>query len=175
MNAQSNTKADQHSRSDENALLKVDQQKSSCLLLGLNELNMLVPRALVAEVIKYAFVEIKHDETTGLNSFDWRGCQVPMVPGDLIGQLDAKEFDEEARVLIFYGLRHPQDLPFYAITATKSPQLLQVGDEDLVEDIESELQAVELMKIVINGSGAFIPKIDYLENATLESLQLQEQ
>lgn len=146
------------------------QRKGSCLLLGINDLQMLVPRTIVAEVIRHSFLDFRTDESSGLDSFEWRGCQVPLIRNKVLGDIPESTIDEESRVVIFYGLKKPQQLPFYGVTVTRSPQLLQVGDEDLEEVQGQSLHPAELMKVRVKDSEAFIPKVDHFENALLQLL-----
>ena len=146
------------------------QQKASCMLLGISDKHMLVPRTIVAEVVRYSFINFRRDEIRGVSSFEWRGCQVPHLESNVVGSKEDAEIDDEARVVIFYGLKDSQKLPFYGMTVRRSPQLVQVGDEDL-EELESEsLHPGELMKVRVKEVDAFIPKVDHLENSLLKLL-----
>jgi len=147
-----------------------EPQKASCMLLGLKDRQMLVPRTMVAEIVRYSFINFEQDEMRGIDSFEWRGCQVPHLKSNVIGIEEDTEFDDEARVVIFYGLKDTQKMPFYGMTVNRSPQLLQVGDEDLEEiDVES-LHPAELMQVRIKDGEAFIPKVDQIENSLLKLL-----
>lgn len=140
------------------------------MLLGISDKNMLVPRTIVAEVVRYSFINFRKDEIRGISSFEWRGCQVPHLGSNVVGSTDDAVIDDEARVVIFYGLKDSQKLPFYGMTVRRSPQLVQVGDEDL-EEIEAEsLHPGELMQVRIKDVDAFIPKVDHLENSLLKLL-----
>lgn len=146
------------------------QQKASCMLLGISGKHMLVPRTIVAEVVRYSFINFRKDEIRGIDSFEWRGCQVPHVQSNVIGGTDDTEIDDEARMVIFYGLKDSQKLPFYGLTVRRSPQLVQVGDADLEEIDTESLHPGELMQVRIKDVDAFIPKVDHLENSLLKLL-----
>lgn len=146
------------------------QQKASCMLLGISDKHMLVPRTIVAEVVRYSFITFRKDEIRGINSFEWRGCQVPHLAGNVVGSQEDSDVDDEARVVIFYGLKDSKKLPYYGMTIRRSPQLVQVGDEDL-EEVEAEtLHPGELMQVRVKDVDAFIPKVDHLENSLLKLL-----
>ncbi len=146
------------------------QQKASCMLLGISDKHMLVPRTIVAEVVRYSFITFRKDEIRGIDSFEWRGCQVPHLAGNVVGSKQDADIDDEARVVIFYGLKDSKKLPYYGMTIRRSPQLVQVGDEDLEEMEAVDLHPGELMKVRIKDVDAFIPKVDHLENSLLKLL-----
>lgn len=147
-----------------------NQQKASCMLLGLSDRQMLVPRNMIAEVVRFSFINFRRDEIRGINSFEWRGCQVPHVESNVVGNEKDDVIDDEARVVIFYGLKDSQKMPFYGMTVNRSPQLLQVGDEDLEEIDPETLHPAELMQVRIKDVEAFIPKVDHIENSLLKLL-----
>lgn len=148
-------------------------QKASCMLLSISDKNMLVPRTMIAEVVRYNFVNFSHDEMRGINSFEWRGCQVPHLESNVVnseGGADSTTIDDEARVVVLYGLKDSHKMPFYGVTVTRSPQLLQVGDDDLEEIPVETPHPGELMKVRIKDVDAFIPKVDHLESTLLKLL-----
>jgi hypothetical protein len=147
-----------------------NQQKASCMLLGISGKQMLVPRNMIAEVVRHSFINFRRDEIRGINSFEWRGCQVPHVESNVVGSENASAIDDEARVVIFYGLRDSRKMPFYGMTVNRSPQLLQVGDEDMEEIAPESSHPGELMQVRIKDVNAFIPKVDHIENSLLKLL-----
>jgi hypothetical protein len=153
---------------------RLTAQQASCLLLTLDGPNMLVPRMVVADVLKNTFIELTRDEDSGLEFLEWRSCQVPLVNTAVAGKFIAAKVEEEARLIIFYGLTDPQRLPFYAIMVSRGPQLLQVSAQDMEEISEQPLQDWELMKIKVQGNAAFIPKVDHFERSLLRVTQLVE-
>lgn len=146
------------------------QQKASCMLLGINDKYMLVPRTMIAEVVRYSFIKVHKDEIRGINAFEWRGCQVPHLESNVIGNGEADKIDDEARVVIFYGLKDSKKMPFYGLTISRSPQLVQVGNADLEEFTPETVHPGELMNVRIKDVEAFIPKVDHIENTLLKLL-----
>lgn len=151
-----------------------DSRQSSCLLLALDGPAMLVPRTVVAEVLKYSLVGMTRDGESGLDFFDWRGCRVPLAASRVGGDALAATIDDDARIVILYGLTSPQKLPFYGVIANKSPQLLQVGADDLEALQERDLDPGELMRVIAKGAPAYIPRTDHFERSLLKLLQLVE-
>lgn len=140
----------------------------SCVLLKGSNTQMLVPRNLVAEVIRHHFVVLREDDETGLCSFVWRGCRVPHVRNTLLGELAAGDNIEDARMVVFYGLKNTRVLPFYGFSVSHRPRLLQAGEEDLEEIRDAALHPGELMRVAVNGTEAFVPRVDYFEDSILK-------
>ena len=147
---------------------------SNCLLLTSAALCMLVPRAVVAEVLGPSFLEFARDEDTGLEFFGWRGRRVPLLGGPALGDAQAEnreELGEDAKIAIFYGLKHQQLLPFYGFAITRSPRLLRVADGDLEEVTGVPLHPAELMRIRVEGIDACIPRVDHFENTLIDLMK----
>ena len=147
-----------------------DQQKASCLLLSTKSCQMLVPRNIVAEVLRYSFVEFNEEDDSGLHSFAWRGCSVPLISNSLLGEITEGDLDEDTRVVICYGLKDNHMLPFYGFTVLKSPQLLQLTESDMTELTEVPLHPGELMKVTLQDAEVIIPKVEYFEDPVLKNI-----
>ena len=145
-------------------------QKASCMLLKIGEQSMLVPRNIVAEIVRQSFLTIGEDSGKGLRTFEWRGCQVPCVSTGLLGGISEGDVDENTRMVIFYGMKNTNALPFYGFMVSEGPQLLQLGEDDIQEVKAGGLDAGELMQVDVKGNRAFIPKIDYFEDSILKML-----
>jgi hypothetical protein len=149
-------------------------QGSNCLLLTSAALRMLVPRAVVAEVLAPSFLEFARDEVSGLEFFGWRGRRVPLLGGPAIGASHAAAAPEpgaEARIAVFYGLKHQQLLPFYGFVVTRSPRLLRVAEGDIEEVTGVQLHPAELMRVRVEGVDACIPRIDHFETTLIGQMK----
>jgi hypothetical protein len=148
-------------------------QGSNCLLLTSAALRMLVPRAVVAEVLGPSFLEFARDEATGLEFFGWRGRRVPLLDGPALGATRAAEFTDESKVAIFHGLKHQRLLPYYGCVITRTPRLLRVAEGDLEEVTGVQLHPAELMRIRVDGDEACIPKVDHFESTLIDLMKAQ--
>ena len=143
-------------------------REGNCLLLTGAALRMLVPRTLVADVLGPSFLEFVKDAATGLEFFGWRGRRVPLLPASVFGAARNATIDDESKVAIFHGLKHPQLLPYYGFIVTRSPRLMRVSDANLEEITGVELHPAELMRIRVEGGEACIPRVDHLENSFID-------
>lgn len=156
----------------------------NCLLLTSDSLRMLVPRTLVAEVLGPQLLQFAGDEASGLLVFGWRGRRVPLLDSSVLGAAQASDTDEglwnmpgeelgeDAKIALFYGIKHPQLLPFYGVSITHNPRLLRVSDGDLEEITGVTLHPAELMRIRVEGVEACIPRVDHIESALIDAMKV---
>lgn len=131
--------------------------------------KMLVPRAIVAEVIGAAVLEFAVAAGTGLVEFPWRGRRVPLLrPAAIDG--NAPVTGKNAAIAVFHGLRQQRELPFYGVLIAHSPRLLRLEEDDLEEISDVQLQPAELMRVRVDGEEAGIPKVDQLESTLLSHM-----
>jgi hypothetical protein len=148
-------------------------REGNCMLLTLKEQHMLVPRNVVAEVIRFSFLRFNRDIHTGLEFFDWRGHSVPHLSNTVLGEKQEIECNEDTKVAVFHGLRNQQQLPYYGFTIARSPRLLRLSESDLEHIEDAKLHTGELMRVSMSHGEAFIPKVDYFENLIIELLNQQ--
>jgi len=145
-------------------------QSASCMILKTNEQQWLVPRNIIAEVIKYSFIDASEDKDSGLSFIEWRGCRLPHITLFKPGEAVKTDTPEENRVVIVYGLQNPGILPYYSFQISKSPQLLQVDESDMKQINTQSLHPGQLMQVEVEGIKAFIPQVDYFENSILKRI-----
>lgn len=146
-------------------------REGNCLLLTLNTRRLLVPRNIVAEVVRHSFLRFSQDPDSGLGYFEWRGRRVPHLKCEVLGEESEPEVDDDTRVAIFHGLRNRELLPFYGFTISGSPRLLRVSEDDLMHINVAELHPAELMRVGVDQEEAYIPKVDHFENGLIEQLK----
>ena len=146
------------------------QREGNCLLLTLNVLRMLVPRNLVAEVVRFSYLRFTQDPRSGLQVFDWRGRKVPHLNHAVLGERQEARVDDDTKVAVFHGLRNRELLPYYGFTITGSPRLMRLNEGELEQIVDTPLHPGELMRIRLAENEAFIPKVDHFEITLIEKL-----
>lgn len=150
----------------------------NALLMTAENMRILVPRSIVAEVIGASLLEFVTDEASGLTTFLWRGRRVPLLraaaAADTTAVLQRKgEQPDETKVAVFHGLKQQQLLPFYGCVVAGSPRLLRLQEDDLQELDGVMLQPAELMRVRVEGEEASIPKVDHFESTLIERIKRQ--
>jgi hypothetical protein len=145
------------------------EREGNCMLLAFDTAQMLLPRNVVAEVIRHAFVSLEQ-HPAGLQQFEWRDRHVPLLEHEELAALCAVQPGDETRIAVMHGLKDQRKLPFYGIAIARSPKLLRVSEKDIAVVECDQLGRAELMRVRLEEGEAFIPRVDYLENLILEML-----
>lgn len=150
----------------------------NALLMTAENMRILVPRSIVAEVIGASLLEFVTDETCGLTTFLWRGRRVPLLRAAAPDHAAAVQQHsgaqpDETKVAVFHGLKQQQQLPFYGCLVAGSPRLLRLEEDDLQELDGVALQPTELMRVRVEGEEASIPKVDHFESTLIDRIKRQ--
>lgn len=137
-------------------------------LIPMTGLPLLVPAALVAEVLAY------RADTIGWSKFQdppiglmpWRGLSLPMVglspPMAPRGRSPAGD-SAPRRVVVLFGIHHP-GLPFYGVTAAANPRLVEIAEGGVRGEAADESYAV--MGVALgDGRRALLPDLEQFERA----------
>lgn len=150
------------------------------LLVPLSSGQLLLPSAVVAEIINYnepeKIPEVKENWLNGI--LFWRNQRVPLLSLDTILSLSGNENlvdTSKRRTVILYGLEASQLLPFYAFMATGVPRALIANEENLTQPTEERRTGINFsVQIVLedNKEMAWIPDLTYLENLLRKTPQV---
>lgn len=148
-------------------------QSSSCLLIRLNSVQLLVPRILVAEVVDLEGLTLSSSLNREIKIFEWRGHQVPLVSATVFQQKNDSvqpSISAQSKVIVVHGVLDHERLPFYSFVASGNPRLVVVSAELLKPRDEegNDSNASVLMPVLLGREGAqeevFIPRVDHVEN-----------
>ena len=133
------------------------------LLIPIENGNLLLPNANVAEVVQFkAPDKLKGAPDWLLGFLPWREIKVPLIAYEtLLGQTPPST-DGIKWVIILNALGGKTDLPFFAVLVQGKPKLIQV-DESVVTPMTSKAQNGVLRHVHVHGDPAIIPDPDYME------------
>ena len=100
------------------------------LIVSLPDVSVMVPSAMVAEVLQTAQIQAAPDTRPWvLGRILWRGISVPVFSLAALFCDRAAEHDQHARVVVFYPLpgRGPRD--FFSIVTHRDPRSMLVQDD----------------------------------------------
>ena len=143
------------------------------VLIPLQQGQLLLPNALVAEVVGYQAPEPVADVPDWLlGQVEWRQQSVPLVSFErVMGQPAAAEGGRRARLAICYALGGNPQRPYIALLAHAIPRLVRVSEENIVSAAEpQELGPQVLRQVEVNGEPALIPDMDAIETQVNEVL-----
>lgn len=145
------------------------------LLIPVNGANLLLPAAVVGEVVPCVALEIIDKQPEWLLGIaSWRNQRVPVLNLDKILGVPPIEASKNHRLVVLYGLEVPQMIPFYAITATDTPRTLGISPTMLTSPTETDNSAL-VFKVQLNAEveeEAVLMDLTHLENLLRKSISL---
>ena len=141
----------------------------SALLLPVSGQLLVVPSAVVAEIIKRRPLEPPPGAPECLLGYvTWHQQSVPVFSFESLNGSGVAEEQSGSRIVIFSGLGDAAASRHYALLTRGVPNLLRLTAE-VLEQLEGvETGPAERMKIRVYGQAAAIPDLDYIEHQLSE-------
>ncbi len=130
-----------------------------CVRLPLQEVNLLLPHACVAEIVN---LSLRGQDGPYLGELDWRGVRIPVVSLERACGQPADIPKGRSRLAVLYGLRNKEALPYYALLLHGVPHSESVAAEGLEEGEASECELLG-MGVRMQGQALFIPDLEAIE------------
>ena len=151
------------------------EARSSCLLIKVDKLQLIVPRILVAEVVDLEGVSFSSSLNKDIKVFEWRDYQVPLVSANLLSPECSTQIHRHSKIIVFHAVLNRDKLPFYALIASTNPRLVVVSSESIEQREEEEHSSSSdlvdvLMPVMVEGELASIPRVHQIEQFILENL-----
>jgi chemosensory pili system protein ChpC len=148
------------------------------LLIPLNGERLILPRASVAEVIRYAEPEA---DLAGpewlLGSVTWHGKSIPLISFEKLCGTEASEPGSRSRIIVVYALNPTGDLVTYGVLAEGFPQIVRVNRDVLLQDLAYQPDPAKpvLCRIRMINETALVPDLPRIEKALLAKEPRAEQ
>ncbi len=147
----------------------------SAVLLPLAEHNLLVPAAVVAEVVDY----VQPDPVDSwpawlLGKFSWHRQMLPLVSVQAaMGLPIAPVQGRRARIVILHTLGGDAGLPRYALLVTDTPRVISIWPEFVHAGTASHAGESYVRQRVSlpDAESAIIPDLDALQGAVLAAVE----
>jgi chemosensory pili system protein ChpC len=141
------------------------------VLIPLHELQLLLPNAVIAEVIGYQQPEPTEEGAPDwlIGSFVWRGVIIPVVSFE--GMLGKQVVlpGHRGRIMVMNTLGRHQKLTHVGLAVQAIPSLVRVSEENVVPlNIEDEYNPLIKQQVELDLSEAIIPDLDEIERQVLE-------
>lgn len=139
------------------------------LLLPLQQIGLLVPTALIAEVVNLEdLVPVPRSPRWMLGVLNWRARPVPVVSFDeLLGQTP-QPAGRRAKLVVFYPLAGRQPWEYFAVLSAAEPQPRAFSEQDtthLKGAVSVSASPYVAMALNLGGELAAIPNFDALHKA----------
>jgi len=143
------------------------------LLVPLSEDRLIVPRACVAEVIRFTRAEVEegaHDWMLG--SINWNGRSLPVVSFEGAIGKNIPQVTGRTRVVVFYGSTGKLKSGYFGVLTQGFPQLVRVNRDVLkLESTEGWPEdAPVLCRVRMINEFPMIPHLEMLEAMLAEEM-----
>jgi chemosensory pili system protein ChpC len=142
-----------------------DSQIIKCIILTLRKQNVIVPDALVAEIISVKDIENIGDAPAWfLGNMKWRGADVPLLSFEASGGEDISRVNLNTQAVVLYGVSDgskTSETPYLGLIMSGVPHVSSFTREQIKSDNE-ELDAHPMVaqKVRINGASVSILDVD---------------
>lgn len=143
----------------------------SAVLLPLTEQNLLLPAAVIAEVV--AYVQPEPDDAWPawvLGVFPWHRRMLPVVSVEAaMGMQPAPIGGRRARIVVLHTLGGEPGLPRYALLVANTPRVISIWPEFLQARAPGPAEEPYVRQRVTlpDAESAIIPDLDALQSAVL--------
>lgn len=142
------------------------------LLVPLKTDHLLLPNAMVAEVVNYQAPEQIHDAPAWLKGcVAWRGEIVPLISVERLAGLAENALGQRARIVVCTTLGEGSRLTYFGLMAQAIPRLVRITSASL-QPVEADNQDFGILtRLTIDGEPAVILDVDGLEGELTRILQ----
>lgn len=162
-----------------NAQVQALPQDIRALMIAVANGRVLVPNALVSEIITAASPEPIAGAPAWIRGrVSWRGWRVPLFSLSLLAGLADAEPALNAKITLLKALGGNPRMPFMAMTCIGFPRLTTVGGDELLpagSAASGTSRAGVLMEVLLREDRAILPDLPMIEALITDALQLGPQ
>ncbi len=151
-----------------------DTQLLKCVILTLRKENVIVPNALVAEIISVKDIEeSKSGPAWMLGKMSWRGVDVPLLSFEAAnGDQNVSKVNLNTQAVVLYAVGKNGELndsPYLGLVMSGVPHVSQFNREQIAIDDEAlEEHPMVAQKVRINGARVSILDVDAMVSMVAE-------
>ena len=149
-----------------------DQLK--CVILTLRKENVIVPNALVAEIISVKDVEESSNMPDWyLGDMKWRGADVPLLSFEAAGGDDTAKVNLNTQAVVLYAVGRDgenSDSPYLGLVMSGVPHVSHFSRDQIKTDTEADDEhPMVAQKVRINGASVSILDVDEMVHMVSEA------
>jgi len=142
-------------------------QLIKCIILTLRKANVIIPNALVAEIISVK--EIKNTEEGPawfLGNMKWRDWDVPLLSFEASGGEEISRVNLNTQAVVLYAVGttgHVSENPYLGLVMSGVPHVSHFACEQIktdVDELDAESHPMVAQKVRINGASVSILDVD---------------
>lgn len=144
------------------AAVAQEPSELACVLIPLQEGQLLLPSVCVAEIMPWRRIKVLKDVPDWcLGLLGWRGETIPVLRFERLNQ-PRSQGPVPGRCLVVMNRTGAGGAPFYALAAESLPRLVQLSDGDL-SDADGKLGRAESRAVKLGTETARIPSLQFIE------------
>lgn len=149
-----------------------DKQQLDCVLLPQFDMNLLLPRASIVQVIDSDRLDIVVDLQGGmLGKLQWRGWTVPLLSFEAVSTGNVPKYNRDTKSVIVHSLMDDMVTPFIALTLQGSPQAVAITGKNTKAVAGFIPNDFVKSKVIINTEiEAYIPELPVLVTYAVQFL-----
>ncbi|VAW55573.1 hypothetical protein MNBD_GAMMA05-2144 [hydrothermal vent metagenome] len=145
--------------------MTVDTELIKCVILTLRKENVIVPNALVAEIISVKDLEGSEDAPAWfLGRMNWRGADVPLLSFEAASGAEMNKVNLNTQAVVLYAVGKSgevTDNPYLGLVMSGVPHVSRFTREQITTDGEEiEEHPMVAQKVRINGARVSILDVD---------------
>lgn len=142
-----------------------NKQSIKCVILTLRKENVLLPNALVAEIVSVKDVEVVENMPAWfLGKMHWRGAEVPLLSFEAAGGEAISKVNLNTQAVVLYAVGtddQVSETPYLALVMSGVPHVSHFSREQIRADQETESDnPMVAQKVRINGASVSILDVD---------------
>lgn len=147
-------------------------QKLDCALLPQFEINLLLPRASIVQVIESEGLDIVVDLQGGmLGKLQWHGWTVPLLSFEAVSNGTIPKYNRDTKTVIVHSLMDDAITPYIALTLQGSPQAIEINSKNTKAVTGFIANDFIKSKVIINTEiEAYIPELPVLVTYAVQFL-----
>ena len=150
-----------------------NSQLMKCIILTLKKENVLIPGALVAEILSVENIQkIPDSPHWFVGKIKWRGEDIPLVSFEAVSEQSEVVLNRSTQVAVLYALNDDTELasPYIGLMITGVPHVNRFSADQLKTDEEVSVEhSMVAQRIKVNGVSMSILDIDAMELMIVES------
>lgn len=150
-----------------------DERVLKCIILTLKKENVLIPSAVVAEIVSVEDTEEVTDSPDWLlGKFMWRGKNIPLLSFEAAGGEDVLSIKRSIQVAVLSVLNNESGLesPYVGLMISGVPHVSRFTADQIIADDETPAEHTMVAQHVkVNGVSMSILDVGAMETMVLES------
>ena len=150
-----------------------ETQIIKCVIFTLRKQNILVPNALVAEIISVKEIEeCKCSPDWFLGNMKWRGVDVPLLSFEAAGGMADVKVNLNTQAVVLYGVGKGEEVnksPYLALVMSGVPHVSQFSRNQIKTDSQvRDEHPMVAQNVRINGASISILDVDAMVDMVAE-------